>query len=270
MMKAQRFGRSAALFLGALGLLTMPAIQGSAQDVSTLRAGIWSGNCVGLKDKVLDLESVVRPNGTDIRALPGESVSNVAIDLKVLNGSAQAIAISRSGNVSGLVACAEIAGVPGADGAIAVGLREMNGSSYGGVALLTPASDGSTSVRIYLSAGLTSGTVLVKGAGDDVAIDDVISVTIDDQEIVADHTDLTAGSRVQVNVHNDGAKRHEVMLEEEGADEVPLADAYSQAETEDIAPDDDASFVVVVDRPGSYQLADHIGNSRLTLPITVT
>ena len=61
---------------------------------------------------------------------------------------------------------------------------------------------------------------------------------------------------------NEGRERHEVVLEERGAVEEPLAiDDETQAETEDLAPGEEARFVYTFEDEGAYQLADHIGEN---------
>lgn len=52
------------------------------------------------------------------------------------------------------------------------------------------------------------------------------------------------------------------MLEELGGNEEPLEiDAETQAETEDLAPEAEATIRYTFSEAGEYQLADHIGDN---------
>jgi plastocyanin len=175
--------------------------------------------------------------------------------------------VTRSGKLSGLLACGEINSVALPDGSVSVGLREQNGSTYAGIALLTP-NGNQTSIRSFVSGGLSEG-LAAEGEGDDLPVDDRVDVIVTDEGIEANQTTFTVGSRVEFHVTNEGTEPHEVILELANGDEEPLGDEENQAETEDLPQEGTYTFAYTFEEPGDYQLADHIGDNDLILEITV-
>ena len=203
-----------------------------------------------------------------MRALPGISESTIDVPLAELQAEQHAIVVTRSGKLTGVLACGEINSVTAPDGSVSVGLREKAGSTYGGIAILS--SNGSqTTIRAYVSGSLTEGLIVEGNRAGDKPVDDTVDVIVDDEGIEANQTTFTVGSRVEFKVINQGAEQHEVMLEPAGADEEPLGDEEIQAETEDIPVDGSASFAYTLDERGTFQLADHIGDNDFVLEITV-
>jgi uncharacterized cupredoxin-like copper-binding protein len=249
-----------AVLCGALSLAAVSTTHvGSAQDSVVLAAEIHAGSCFNLeKDVAYSLGDVERPSGTGVRALPAYAGATVDAGLDALQADTYSIVISRSPNkLKSAVACGEINSVPTADGSVAVGLRELNSSTYAGVALLRP-SDAQTAVELFVANGLT-GVGAAAGQSEEEEVDEVINVSIDDGKIDANQTDIRAGDVVQFVVHNEGTMRHEVMLEDIGSDEVPLEQDGNLALTTRLAPGEDGEFVYTFEDAGDFQLACHIG-----------
>lgn len=253
--------------LAALLLAGASAPHGLAQSSRSLSLAIYPGSCFTLDgDPLYTLASAERPRGSKVRALPALSETIVDVPLDQLQGRSHAIVVTRSGKLSGLLACGEIHTSALPDGSIAVGLREQVGSTYAGLAILTP-NGGQTFVRAFVAAGLGEGVAMESTSAD--ALDDRIQVNVYDDEIDADRTEFQVGQRIEFVVTNMGDKPHEVMIEPLGGNEEPLEGDDGQAETEDLAPDETGSFIFTFEEPGTYQFADHIGDNRLVLEITV-
>lgn len=255
--------------LAAVALAGAFSPRGIAQETVSLSVAIYQANCFALDgEPVYELQPAVREKATDVRALPGISESTIDVPLERLQGEQHAIVVTRSGELNGLVACGEINSVTTPDGSVSVGLREQVGSTYGGVAILS-ANGAQTTVRAYVSGGLSEAAVAEGALADDRPVDDTVTVIVTDDGIEADQTMFAAGSRVEFVVTNEGSEPHEVMLEPDGANEEPLGDDDEQAETEDIPEGGRVSFFYTFEAPGHFQLADHIGDNDFVLEITV-
>ncbi|MGI8477159.1 MAG: hypothetical protein ACR2OO_12415 [Thermomicrobiales bacterium] len=259
-----------ALLAAATGAVETLSVSARQPAAATYSAALYGGNCAKPKgDPVATLTDVVRIATTDVRSLPGVSESTLDRSLESLIADRLAIVVTRSGKLSGMIACGETNAVANPDGSTVAGLREMNGSTLTGIAALVP--DGArTIVRIYLATGLAEVAGDETGQLDSVDVQDVATITVDDSGITSDKTEFKVGETIQFDVHNGGAARHEVMIESAGADEEPLIDGDLSAQTEDVAADGDASFIFTFSEAGDFQFADHIGSNTLTLPITVT
>ena len=255
--------------LVALAVSGAPLQPGAAQQTSILPLAIHPGTCFTLQDTPTHaLDGIGKPTGTGVRALPGYSETVVPASLGQLQAAGSSIVLTRSGKLTGILACGEINNVFAADGTIAVGLREQSGSMYAGVALLVP-NGTYTTVRVYAAGGLSGGLPTEALDPELRAVDAVVSVSVDDSTITADQVLFEVGQRVEFSVTNNGAEPHEVMLEDVNADEVPLIDNGVQTETEDLDVGGTGSFAMTFTKPGSYQLADHIGDNTIVLTVTV-
>ena len=185
----------------AVGLLMGGGFGGStvAQD-ATPRAGrgaqaavarpahIHSGTCEEgeLGEIVFPLTELTAPAGEAVgqrrRAVVAESsFTSVPAPLETILADPHAINVHLSAEEIGTyIACGEIGGaVDPATGAVAVGLRELNGSGFTGIAYLAPGADGaSTDVSVFVAetqravGGRRAATPAAGGAGDaDVTVD---------------------------------------------------------------------------------------------------
>jgi plastocyanin len=135
-----------------------------AQDVESHPAHVHSGTCTELGDVVFPLSDVsesVLVNGTPIAgavggatdAIPvGVSGTTIPSTLADLIASPYAINIHESAeNIGNYIACGNIGGALIGTSDLAIGLGELNGSAYSGVATLHDNGDGTTAVSVYLT-----------------------------------------------------------------------------------------------------------------------
>ena len=152
-----------AAILVAVGIMVGVDGQGTtAQQMEPHPAHIHSGSCAQLGDVVYPLDNVGGGTmmGTPVTgqqmgatdAIPVEtSVTTVQTTLQELTGAAYAINVHESAqNIGNYIACGDIGGmVMSSD--LAIGLRELNGSGYSGVAWLHDNGDGTTTVAVFLT-----------------------------------------------------------------------------------------------------------------------
>ena len=135
------------------------------------------------------------------------------------------------------MACGDIGGAADADGALIVGMKELNDSGYAGIAYLVPAANGSTSVSVMIAqvVGDGGGTAVIaevvatpEATDSATASPQVVDVTLTNFEIDMP-TELAAGS-VRFNIVNNGATPHSFVLEGEGIRKT-LANTLQPGET---------------------------------------
>ncbi|MEZ4505151.1 MAG: cupredoxin family copper-binding protein [Thermomicrobiales bacterium] len=139
-----------------------------AQDSESHPAHIHSGTCTELGDVVFPLSNVSDEIMMDGTPMAGEamgpsdnavewSVTTVAAPLADIVSGGHAINIHESAeNIGNYIACGNIGGVMMGASDLAIGLGELNGSGYSGVATLHDNGDGTTTVTVYLTEGTAS------------------------------------------------------------------------------------------------------------------
>lgn len=188
------------LLSGGIGLLfgAMIAISGVAvvaQDAATpvdtdtaavagRPAHIHSGTCDTLGDVVVPLTDLTLAGGgtgTDMAAMPGMgaaipaeySFTNVPLALDAILAAEHAINVHESAeNIGNYIACGDLSGgTVDANGSLVVGMQELNGSGYTGIAVLSPnATDpATTDVSVFIASDLAE-------EGADAMGDDVFDV----------------------------------------------------------------------------------------------
>ena len=140
------------------------AVGAAAPSVAGRPAHIHSGNCVDLGDVVAPLTDLTEPAGQSEgqakRAMAAESsFTNVPLTLDAILADDHAINVHLSADqIDTYIACGEIGGVRDANGALTIGLRELNNSGFTGIAFLAPAADGaSTDVSVFIARPRASG-----------------------------------------------------------------------------------------------------------------
>jgi hypothetical protein len=98
------------------------------------------------------------------------SVTIVEIPLEDLTGAPHAIVVQASVDAQPIV-CGDLGGVMLGTDELPIALAPVGSSTWSGIALLDAASDGTTSVSLYLFEGAVSGSGLV-GDDDDDGDDD--------------------------------------------------------------------------------------------------
>jgi len=254
-----------------LALIAMGSFRGAfAQDATPAAdAGhpghIHEGNCQdgGLGDVVQPLANAVEPEGDEVGQSGGAStatsMTNVPLALDDILAADHAINFHLSAEEIGTyIACGEIGGVLNGNGALTIGLREVKGSGYAGIASLAPGADGtSTDVSVFLAEDLTGAA---EEAASAPASGDAVKVTLSEFKIDMPTT-LPAGSTT-FEISNTGEFPHNMDLEGEGVDE-KLADNLKGGE----------SGTLTVDlKPGTYTVYCPVGNHRekgMELELTV-
>jgi len=169
------------LSLALLGALSLGASYGMAQDATPEAAAapgrpahIHAGACGEgeLGDIVAPLNDLTAPGGEGVgQADPAvaaeSSFTSVPLALDAILADDHAVNVHLSQEAIGTyLACGEVGGVVGEDGSLVIGLREVDGSGFAGIAFLAPGADGaSTGVSVFIAEGLAGGAGT--GAADD-------------------------------------------------------------------------------------------------------
>jgi hypothetical protein len=122
------------------------------------------------------------------------------------------------------VACGEIGGPRGTDGAIVIGLREQNGSGMTGIAYLIPdpSNPSRTRVSVFLASGLAEEDPTLQPVSDDAV---VIQAVMNNGPV---SPEFQAG--YEITIYGDG--RAEIVITPEGASPgIPEADRTAEQET---------------------------------------
>jgi len=171
-----RFGKMIATAGGAVALVGMAALGGPAawaQDATPQAAGatvprpahIHTGTCKDIGEVVAPLTDLTGATGGDRvgqarRAIPAESsFTSVPMTLDEILGSDHVVNVHLSAEEIGTyIACGEIGGMLTPQGAVIIGLRELNNSGFTGIAYLAPGADGaSTDVSVFVAPTLGGG-----------------------------------------------------------------------------------------------------------------
>lgn len=160
----------AAVATGGAGVMAQDAtpVASPVAGAEVRPAHIHAGSCPDVGEVVAPLSelstSAGMTGGSDTsmgemaRGIPAEySFTTVDVPLDVIMDGEHAINIHESAeNIGNYIACGDLAGTVDANGSLAVGLRELNGSGYSGIALLSPnATDAnSTDVWVFIAHDL--------------------------------------------------------------------------------------------------------------------
>lgn len=199
------FGMVAASGPAVLAQDATPAADAQASDAAHVHpVHIHTGNCNNLGEVVAPLTDLVTPEGDGVgqnnRATPAyTSYTSVPMTLEAILGSNHSINAHLSAEEIGTyIACGEIGGVLTPEGQLAIGLLDVEGSGYSGVAFLSPGADGaSTDVSVFLIStggddnGAVGGGEEAIAAEDDAAVTDGEDVTITDDSGDAAADDMT-------------------------------------------------------------------------------
>jgi plastocyanin len=154
-----------AAFVVVTGLVVGHGARGTAaHEGETHPIHIHSGTCATLGDVVYPLNDLGGPmmdaNGTPIASMPMGATDAIPVDVSIttvqatlndLVGTAYAINVHESAeNIGNYIACGNIGGAMMTSD-LAIGLGELNGSGYSGVAWLHDNGDGTTTVTVYLT-----------------------------------------------------------------------------------------------------------------------
>ena len=232
-MKTSRAGIIVfALCLASLTGLLLDRSGSQAQEASPARPShIHIGDCDEPGEVIQPLTSLTVPTG----AVSGNSDAVVAeaaftsipqsLDELLAEDHALKVHLSKE-QIQTYLACGDIGGAVDADGALIVGMKELDDSGYAGIAYLVPAANGSTSVSVMIAqvigdnagsadtaeAEASPAAPATAGSGD--ASPELVDVSLINFAIEMP-TELAAGP-VRFNIVNNGAAPHNFVLEGEG------------------------------------------------------
>jgi hypothetical protein len=202
-----RFGRMIATAGGAAALAGMVALGGPAawaqdatpeavETAAARPAHIHTGTCDEVGEVVAPLTDLTGAAGDRVgqarRAIPAESsYTSVPMTLDAILGADHLVNVHLSAEEIGTyIACGEIGGSLTPDGAVIIGLRELNGSGFTGIAYLAPGADGaSTDVSAFVAPTLDEGQNRDRGADETPATG---GTTATDETPAADETPAIA------------------------------------------------------------------------------
>ena len=202
---------------------------------------IHIGDCDELREVVQPLTSLTVPAGViagnDEAVLAEAAFSTIPLSLDAMLAEDHALKVHVSQEeIETYLACGDIGGTVDADGALIVGLKEVDGSGYTGIAYLVPGGPGETVLSVMIAKVLPGGgpgdATPAAGAAPDEADEAadapdeaaasggevaVVGVVLNEFSI-AMPTELAAGP-TQFNVSNVGGAPHNLVIEGEGISE---------------------------------------------------
>lgn len=148
----------------AVGSIAMTAVaQDATPEASPVAdesrpAHIHTGSCDEVGEVIQPLQNLTLPTGATIghaEAVSAEtSFTNVPLTLDAILAEDHIINVHMSAEeIDVYIACGEVGGALDANGALVIGLGELNNSGYRGIAFLSPAADGvSTDVSVFIAS----------------------------------------------------------------------------------------------------------------------
>ena len=220
------------LCLAAVGGSFLGGAVSRAQEASPPRPShIHIGDCDELGEVVQPLTSLTVPvgavSGNSDAVIAEAAFTNIPQSLDELLTEDHALKVHLSKDqIQTYLACGDIGGAADADGALIVGMKELDDSGYAGIAYLVPAANGSTSISVMIAQVVGDGTdgavseeatasqaTPAAASGTD-ASPQLVDVSLTNFAIEMP-TELSAGP-VRFNIVNNGAAPHSFVLEGEG------------------------------------------------------
>jgi hypothetical protein len=218
-----------ALILAILGGAFLAASGGRAQDAAPSPARpshIHDGDCDEPGEVIQPLTSLTVPGG----AVSGNSDAVVAeaaftsipqtLDELLAADHSLKVHLSRE-QIQIYLACGDIGGALDADGALIVGMKELDGSGYTGIAYLVPAANGTTSVSVMIAKVLPGAPGAANAAAQEAATPgaavvepNIVNVTLTEFTIDMP-TQLPAGA-TRFTIANNGGAPHNFVIEGAG------------------------------------------------------
>lgn len=208
-----------------------------AQEASPPRPShIHTGDCDELGPVVQPLNNLTAPGteviGNDEAVVAEAAFTNIPLSLEEMVATDHAIKVHLSRErIETYLACGDIGGTLALDGALIVGLKELDNSGYTGIAYLRPLPDGTTDTSVIIARVLPEGaaqapdaaappaTVEATAPADDATNgnqDQGAEIAVSLTEFAIDMpTELPAGP-VTLVITNDGSVAHNFVLEGEG------------------------------------------------------
>jgi hypothetical protein len=232
-MKTTRAGTFfLALCMATLGGSFLGGAGSQAQEASPPRPShIHTGDCDELGPVIQPLTSLTVPvgavSGNSDAVVAEAAFTNIPQSLDQLLAEDHALKVHLSKDqIQTYLACGDIGGAADADGALIVGMKELDDSGYAGIAYLVPAANGSTNISVMIAQVLgdeAAGAVSAGAAADQAtpavtaaagASPQLVDVSLTNFAIEMS-TELPAGP-VRFNIVNNGTAPHSFVLEGEG------------------------------------------------------
>lgn len=254
--------------LGASGVL--------AQEASPPRPShIHSGDCDELGEVIQPLTALTVPGGDTLGngdAVVAEAAfTSIPQTLNELLEEDHALKVHLSKEqIQTYLACGDVGGQLDANGALIVGMKELDGSGYAGIAYLQPAANGTTSVSVMIAQVIpTAGGEDAEESADaaPAAAPDagpaVVEVSLSNFAIDME-TAIPAGP-VRFSITNAGAAPHNFVIEGPG---------INKRLANNLAPGQ-SGFLNVDLEPGTYTVFCPVGEGAhrangMELELTVT
>jgi hypothetical protein len=216
----QRSLHVAGLF-GGLALLCAVAIPARAQEASPPRPShIHTGDCDELGEVIQPINSLTVPTGEVLGnsdAVVAEAAfTTIDIPLSDLVASDHALKVHLSKDqIQTYLACGDIGGALDADGALIVGLKELDDSGYTGIAYLVPGAGNTTRISVMI-AKVNEGSPIVAGtpAAAQAAEPQVVDVAL--SNFVIDMPDTLPAGPTRFAITNNGQAPHNFVIEGNG------------------------------------------------------
>jgi uncharacterized cupredoxin-like copper-binding protein len=232
-MKTSRAGTCfLALCLAAIGGSFLGGAGSQAQEASPPRPShIHTGDCDELGPVIQPLTSLTVPvgavSGNSDAVIAEAAFTNIPQSLDQLLADDHALKVHLSKDqIQTYLACGDIGGAADADGALIVGMKELDDSGYAGIAYLVPAANGSTNISVMIAQVIgdaADGAVTEEAAADQAtpavtaaagASPQLVDVSLTNFAIEMS-TELPAGP-VRFNIVNNGTSPHSFVLEGQG------------------------------------------------------
>jgi uncharacterized cupredoxin-like copper-binding protein len=220
------------LVVGAGGAL-LGGRSGLAQNASPPRPShIHIGDCDELGEVIQPLTSLTVPTGQVLGnsdAVVAEAAFTIipqSLNDLLATDHALKVHLSKE-QIQIYLACGDIGGTVDANGALIVGLKELDDSGYTGIAYLAPAAGGGTSVSVMIAKVVPGGTPAAARqavqtpapaatATTPAATSGPTLVDVSLSEFTIDMPTQVPVGAVRFNVTNNGTVAHSFVLEGEG------------------------------------------------------
>jgi hypothetical protein len=249
-----------------------------AQEASPPRPShIHSGDCDELGEVVQPLTALTVPGGDTLGngdAVVAEAAfTSIPQTLEELLAEDHALKVHLSKEqIQTYLACGDVGGQLDANGALIVGMKELDGSGYAGIAYLQPAANGTTSVSVMIAqviptadgdAAEASADAEPAPADEANAAPEIVDVSLSNFAIDMP-TEISAGP-VRFAITNDGAAPHNFVIEGPG---------INKRLANNLAPGQ-SGFLNVDLEPGTYTVFCPVGEGAhrangMELELTVT
>jgi len=228
-VETSRFGNMMLTICLALGGMALITAGGQAQEASPPRPShIHIGDCDELGEVIQPLSPLTVPvgevSGNSDAVVAEAAFTSIPQSLDALLGEDHSLKVHLSADqIQTYLACGDIGGAVDADGALIVGMKELDDSGYAGIAYLVPAANGSTSVSVMIAQVVRDDAgAQVAGEAEASPAASAATDTAEGSPLLVDvsltnfaiemPTDLAAGP-IRFNIINNGAAPHNFVLE---------------------------------------------------------